>query len=77
MGIKMPHINLKLYSGRSEADKVNLASNLAKAVSTTLGVDSKYITVAIEDVQEKDWADKVYNKEITPNRETLYIKPGY
>ncbi len=73
----MPHINLKLYSGRSEADKVNLASNLAKAVSTTLGVDSKYITVAIEDVQEKDWADKVYNKEITPNRETLYIKPGY
>ncbi|RYZ89596.1 MAG: 4-oxalocrotonate tautomerase [Proteobacteria bacterium] len=73
----MPHVNLKMYAGRSEEEKKLLAAKISESIRSTLGVEDKYITVAIEDVKDDEWADKVYKKEITPNIEKLYKKPGY
>lgn len=35
------------------------------------------ISVAIEEVESQDWAEKVYEPQIVNNWEKLYKKPGY
>jgi 4-oxalocrotonate tautomerase len=33
--------------------------------------------VAIEEIPQQEWAEKVYKPEIAKRPETLYKKPGY
>ncbi|HUC66794.1 MAG TPA: tautomerase family protein [Stellaceae bacterium] len=73
----MPHIIVKLYAGRSEQQKSRLAEEISKAVMTVLRLDADSISVAIEDVTPKDWADKVYKPDILGSPGKLYKKPGY
>lgn len=73
----MPHIIVKLYAGRSEQQKSRLAEEVSKAVMTVLRLDADSISVAIEDVTPKDWADKVYKPDILGSPGKLYKKPGY
>ena len=73
----MPHVIVKLYSGRSENDKERLADALAKAVKSVLGYGDESISVGIEDVEPKDWAESVYRPDILGNPERIYKKPGY
>jgi 4-oxalocrotonate tautomerase len=73
----MPHIIVKLYAGRSEQQKSRLAEEISKAVMTVLRLDAESISVAIEDVTPKDWADKVYKPDILGSPGKLYKKPGY
>jgi len=35
------------------------------------------ISVAVEEVTQEDWADKVYQPDIVGHSEELYRKPGY
>jgi 4-oxalocrotonate tautomerase len=35
------------------------------------------VSVAIEEVEPQDWAEKVYQPDIVDNSEKLYKKPGY
>ena len=35
------------------------------------------VSVAIKDVPEEDWKEKVWDASIAPNMEELYKKPGY
>jgi 4-oxalocrotonate tautomerase len=72
----MPHVIVKLYAGRSEQEKADLADEIAKALRTVLKSDDKSISVGIEDVEPKDWAEQVYRPDILDNQ-TLYKKPGY
>jgi 4-oxalocrotonate tautomerase len=73
----MPHVIVKLYSGRSEQQKEKLAAEVTKAVMTTLNYGEESVSVAIEDVEPKDWAEKVYRPNILLRPETIYKKPGY
>jgi 4-oxalocrotonate tautomerase len=73
----MPHIIVKLYAGRSEQQKTRLAEEISKAVMTVLRLDAESISVAIEDVAPKEWADKVYKPDILGSPGKLYKKPGY
>jgi 4-oxalocrotonate tautomerase len=73
----MPHVIVKLYSGRSEQQKAKLAAELTKAVMATLNYGEESVSVAIEDVEPKDWAEKVYKPDILAMPETIYKKPGY
>lgn len=73
----MPHVIVKLYSGRSEQQKARLAEEVTKAVMAALKSDEKSISVAIEDVEPEDWAEKVYRPDILGNREKIFKKPGY
>lgn len=72
----MPHINLKLYKGRTEEQKVKLTEAMVQDITKILGVDEGYVTVAIEDYEPEAWAEKVYKKEIL-NKKDLYKKPSY
>lgn len=73
----MPHVIVKLASGRSDEDKTRLANRIALAVMNSLGIAESTISVAIEDVDPQDWTASVYDPEIAGRAETLYRKPGY
>ena len=71
----MPHIHVKMIEGRSDEQKKALALALEKAMKETLGVDEKWISVAIDDYNGKQWQD-VFEKDIASSS-TLYKKPNY
>jgi len=73
----MPHIIVKLYSGRNKELKTELSDNIAKAVSETLNLDIGTVSVSIEEVQKEDWEKTVYNTDILDNKDKLYKKPNY
>ena len=72
----MPHIIVKLWPGRTEEIKKNLAEKIAVTVAEELKVDIGDVSVALEEVLREDWGDKVYKAEIKDNP-NLYHKPDY
>ena len=73
----MPHVNVRMYAGRSEDDKQRLAEAIAQALAQTLGSSERSISVAIEDVEPDIWMAEVYAPEITAKADRLYKRPGY
>jgi len=73
----MPHIVIKCYPGRTEETKKICAEKIAEVVVETLGCDKSKVSVAIKEILPDEWKEKVWDKEIEPEMESLYIKPGY
>jgi 4-oxalocrotonate tautomerase len=73
----MPHISVKLYPGRSEQQKIQLAEQIVKDVVSLLECTEESVSVGIEEIKPGDWAEKVYKPDILNNPEKLYKKPGY
>lgn len=73
----MPHVIVKLASGRSEQQKAKLAEDITRIVTAGANVEDASVSVSIEDVEPKDWADKVYVPDIAGKWDSLYKKPGY
>lgn len=73
----MPHVVVKVAAGKSEDEKVWLAEEITKAVMNILHYGEESISVAFEEVNPQDWAEKVYRTDIQGNWEKLYKKPGY
>ena len=73
----MPHVVVKLYAGRTEAQKTKLAEEIVKAVMAGVGSAEESISVGVEDVAPGDWTEKVYKPDIADKWDTLYKKPGY
>lgn len=73
----MPHINVKLYPGRLEEQKVRLAEQIVKDVVSILECGEESVSVAIEEITSGDWAEQVYKPDIQNKSEKLYKKPGY
>jgi 4-oxalocrotonate tautomerase len=73
----MPHVIVKLWPGKSEQQKETLAQKITQAVMTTLSYGEESVSVGIEEVDAKDWMEKVYNPEIRAKPKTIYKKPGY
>ena len=73
----MPHVIVKLWPGKSEQQKIRLAEEIVKGVMNVLNYGEESVSVAIEEVEPQDWAEKVYKPDILHNSEKLYKKPGY
>lgn len=73
----MPHVVVKLAPGSSEEQKKNLAEEIVKDVMRILDRKEEVVSVALEEVDPKDWTDKVYIPDIQGKWSTLYKKPGY
>jgi 4-oxalocrotonate tautomerase len=73
----MPHVIVKLYSGRSEGQKQALAQAVMEAVTRALDCEQDSVSVGIEDIDPKDWAATVYTPDIIDKQDTIYKKPGY
>lgn len=73
----MPHIIIKLWPGRSENQKKELASKIVRDVAETAVCDESSVSVAFEEIPQNEWVEKVFEPEIINKHENLYIKPGY
>lgn len=73
----MPHVIVKLWPGKSKQTKTKLAEEITKAVMSTLNYGEESVSVALEEVDPKDWTEKVYKPDILGKPETIYKQPGY
>ena len=73
----MPHVIVKLWPGKSEQQKIRLTEEIVKDVMNVLNYGEESVSVAIEEVEAANWAEKVYKPDIVNNPEKLYKKPGY
>ncbi len=73
----MPHVIVKMHSGRSEQLKAKLAQEVTRAVTSTLNLGEESVSVALEDIAPNDWTERVYRPDILGKPETIYKKPGY
>ena len=73
----MPHVIVKLYPGRSEQQKTRLAEEIVKVVVDIAQCKEESVSVAVEEIEPEEWAEKVYRPDIIDNQQKLYKKPGY
>jgi 4-oxalocrotonate tautomerase len=73
----MPHVIVKLWPGKSEQQKTQLAEAIAKDIMDVLHYRAESVSVAIEEVPAQEWAERVYRPDILNNPQKLYKKPGY
>jgi 4-oxalocrotonate tautomerase len=73
----MPHVIVKHWPGKSERRKKRLAERIAADVMDVLDYGEELVSVAIEEICSKDWAEKVYRPDILGKPKRLYKKPGY
>lgn len=73
----MPHVIVKLWPGKTEQQKKQLAEAITKDVMNILHYGDESVSVAMEEVKSQDWAENVYKPEIVAKSESLYKKPGY
>lgn len=73
----MPHVIVKLWPGKSEQQKAQLADAITSAVVSVLGYGEESVSVGMEVVQPRAWVQDVYHPDIRDRWDTLYKKPGY
>ena len=73
----MPHIVMKCYPGRTEEQKVLCAEKMAQSIAETMGCPVSSVSISIQEIPQKAWKETVWDREISPNMDDLYIKPGY
>jgi 4-oxalocrotonate tautomerase len=73
----MPHVIVKLYSGKSERQKQALAQAVTQAVMSALNYGEESVSVGIEDVEPKNWTEQVHKPDIIAKADTIYKQPGY
>lgn len=73
----MPHVIVKLWPGKSEGQKKQLANRIAKDVMSVLNYGEESVSVAMEEVSADEWAEKVYRPDIVRHPGRIYKKPGY
>jgi 4-oxalocrotonate tautomerase len=73
----MPHVIVKLWPGKSEQQKIRLATAITKDVMEILHYGEESVSVAMEEVKSQDWVEKVYLPDVKNKRDKLYKKPGY
>ncbi len=73
----MPHVIVKMHSGRTEQQKARIAAEVTKAVMAGAGCGEDAVSVSIEDVEPSEWTEKVYKPDILGKPDLLFKKPGY
>jgi 4-oxalocrotonate tautomerase len=73
----MPHIIVKLVSGKSEQQKQRLTEAITRDVATILYYGDDAVSVALVEVAAEDWMKQVFEPDIQGKQQTLYKKPGY
>ena len=73
----MPHVTIKVQTGTPEDKKKQLAEALVEDVVDIVGSGRESISVAIEEIDPKEWKEKVYEPLIRRKKGMLYKKPGY
>ena len=73
----MPHVIVKLWPGKSEQQKEQLAEKIVKDVVDVLSYGEESVSVGFEEISSRDWKQRVYKPDIQDRWDSLYEKPGY
>lgn len=73
----MPHISVKLWPGKTTAQKQALSDAIVENVKTIFGSADESVSVAFEVIQPDDWSSHVYEAEIQAKWDMLTKQPGY
>ncbi|WP_374572617.1 tautomerase family protein [Phenylobacterium sp.] len=73
----MPHVIVKLWPGKTEAQKRALADAIVRDVTQILNYGEESVSVGFEEVAPGDWSARVYAPDIQAKWDTLMKKPGY
>lgn len=73
----MPHIIVKLWPGKSEAQKQEMTDKIVQAVTSALGYGEESVSVALEEISAAHWKAQVYDSDVINGVGVLYKKPGY
>lgn len=73
----MPHVIVKLWPGKTDAQKARLAEEITNSLKTVIGSGDAAISIALEEVAQEDWTDQVYEPDIRAKWGTLLKAPGY
>lgn len=73
----MPHVIVKLWPGKTEQQKKQLADAITADVMRIFNYDEDAVSVAMEEIRPEDWKEAVYKPDILTNKDKLYKKPGY
>jgi 4-oxalocrotonate tautomerase len=73
----MPHVIVKLQTGRSDQQKTKIAEEVTKAIMATANCAEQAVSASIQDIEPSDWVEQVYKPDIIGRPDTLYKKPGY
>ena len=73
----MPHVIVKLWPGKSDAQKAQLTEAIVRDVTSILHYGDESVSVALEEVAPDDWTEQVYKPDILGKWEQLTKQPGY
>ena len=73
----MPHVEIKCYPGRTEEVKLKCADKIAVDVAELMGCNLSSVSVAIKEIPQDEWKDKVFDGQIMADKDSLYVEPGY
>ena len=73
----MPHVIVKLWPGKTQAQKQALSDAIVRDIAATLGYGEESVSVGFEEVAAADWLAEVYGPDIRDRWASLIKQPGY
>ena len=70
----MPHIAIKMYPGRSEELKKEIAVKTRDFLAREMGMEEKFFSVSVEDIEKDHWQEEVVDKIA---KDDLYVEPNF
>lgn len=68
---------VKIRKGTPEDKKQQLADAIVEDVVNIIGCSEDSVSVAIQEIDPKDWKQMVYDPLIQGKKDVLYKQPGY
>lgn len=73
----MPHLVVKLWPGKSEAQMRDLTAAIVRETCRILNYGDETVSVGFEEIPPDEWTARVYDPEILGKWTTLTKVPGY
>lgn len=70
----MPHIAIKMYPGRSEELKKDIAEKTRDFLAKEMGMEEKFFSVSVEDIEKDQWQEEVVDKIA---KDDLYVESNF
>lgn len=70
----MPHIAIKMYPGRSEELKKEIAVKTRDFLAREMGMGEKFFSVSVEDIEKDQWQEEVVDKIA---KDDLYVESNF
>ena len=70
----MPHIAIKMYPGRSEELKKEIAVKTRDFLAQEMGMEEKFFSVSVEDIEKDQWQEEVVGKIA---KDDLYVESNF